>query len=82
VRGWIATSLHDLRKRIDSKVKIAAAIYAAENWSIGKSKEEIWKEIEHIKSMWLMGRDFQFPGSAAYQYSREMRLREILADPG
>jgi hypothetical protein len=63
-------------------MKIAAAIYAAENWAIGKSKEEIRKEVEHIKAMWLMGREFQFPRSAAYQYSKEMRLREILADPG
>jgi hypothetical protein len=61
-------------------MKIAAAIYAAENWAIGKSKEEIRKEIEHIKAMWLMGQEFQFPRSAAYQYSKEMRLREILEE--
>jgi len=63
-------------------MKIAIAVYDADCWSIGKSKEEIRKEIEHIKAMWLMGPEFQFPHSAAYQYSKEMRLREILADPG
>jgi hypothetical protein len=59
-------------------MKIAAAVHDAETWAVGKSKKEIQKEVDYIKSMWLMGRDFQFPRSAAYQYSREMRLREIL----
>ena len=61
-------------------MKIAIAVYDADCWASGKPKEEIRKEVEHIKAMWLMGREFQFPGSAAYQYSKEMRLREILEE--
>lgn len=61
-------------------MKITAAVYDAEIWAAGKTKEQIQKEVDYIKSMWLMGRNFQFPRSAAYQYSREMRLREILKE--
>lgn len=61
-------------------MRIAVATYAADCWAVEKTKEEIQKEIDYIASMWKMGRNFQFPRSAAYQYSREMRLREILQE--
>jgi hypothetical protein len=61
-------------------MKIAAAVYDADCWASGKTKKQIQKEADYIKSMWLMGRGFQFPRSAAYQYSKEMRLREILEE--
>jgi hypothetical protein len=61
-------------------MRIAEAVHNADCWAVGKTKKEIQKEIDYIASMWKMGRDFQFPRSAAYQYSREMRLREILEE--
>jgi len=57
---------------------MSTANYDAACWAENKTDAEIMEKIEEIRSYWKRGRGFQFPGSAHYQYQKELALAEIL----